>query len=322
MSILVYIEQTEGKVKKTSLEAVSFAAALAAQTGEGEVIAVALGTVDSSELTAVGKAGAAKVLHADDARLTAGVIQAHAAAVAQVFASVGAKTLVLAKSSLGDAVAARLAIKLNAGLVSNVVELPNTSGGYLVKRSIYTGKAFAESSITTENKILAVKKNAVDLKTDGADAAVEQISVNLSDSDFASKITSTERATGEILLPEADIVVSGGRGLKGPENWGMLEDLAKVLGAATGCSKPVSDIGWRPHHEHVGQTGVKVAPSLYIAIGISGAIQHLAGVNSSKCIVVINKDPEAPFFKAADYGIVGDAFEVVPKLTEALKAEL
>ncbi|WP_026967090.1 electron transfer flavoprotein subunit alpha/FixB family protein [Algoriphagus terrigena] len=322
MSILVYIEQAEGKVKKTSLEAVSFAAALSAQTGEGEVIAVALGTVDSSELTAVGKAGAAKVLHADDARLTAGVIQAHAAAVAQAFASVGAKTLVLAKSSLGDAVAARLAIKLNAGLVSNVVELPNTSGGYLVKRSIYTGKAFAESSITTENKILAVKKNAVDLKTDGADAAVEKISVNLSDSDFASKITSTDRATGEILLPEADIVVSGGRGLKGPENWGMLEDLAKVLGAATGCSKPVSDIGWRPHHEHVGQTGVKVAPSLYIAIGISGAIQHLAGVNSSKCIVVINKDPEAPFFKAADYGIVGDAFEVVPKLTEALKAEL
>lgn len=322
MSILVYIEQAEGKVKKTSLEAVSFAKALAAQTGEGEVIAVALGTVDSAELAAVGKAGAAKVLHADDARLTAGVIQAHAAAVSQVFASVGAKTLVLAKSSLGDAVAARLAIKLNAGLVSNVVELPNTSGGYLVKRSIYTGKAFAESSITTENKILAVKKNAVDLKTDGADAAVEKVSVDLSDSDFASKITSTDRATGEILLPEADIVVSGGRGLKGPENWGMLEDLAKVLGAATGCSKPVSDIGWRPHHEHVGQTGVKVAPSLYIAIGISGAIQHLAGVNSSKCIVVINKDPEAPFFKAADYGIVGDAFEIVPKLTEALKAEL
>ncbi len=322
MSVLVYIEHADGKVKKTSLEAVSFASALAAQTGEGEVVAIALGTVDSPELASIGKAGASKVLHADDARLNDGVIQAHASAVAQAFASVGAKTLVLAKSSLGDAVAARLAIKLNAGLVSNVVELPKTSGGYLVKRSIYTGKAFAESEITTENKILAVKKNAVDLKTDGAGASVEQLSVTLSDSDFASKITSTERATGEVLLPEADIVVSGGRGMKGPENWGMIEDLAKVLGAATGCSKPVSDIGWRPHHEHVGQTGVKVAPSLYIAIGISGAIQHLAGVNSSKCIVVINKDPEAPFFKAADYGIVGDAFEVVPKLTEALKAEL
>lgn len=322
MSILVYIEHADGKVKKTSLEAVSFASALAAQTGEGDVVAVALGTVETGELTAVGKAGAAKVLHADDSRLNDGVIQAHAEAVAQAFTSLGAKTLVLAKSSLGDAVAARLAIKLNAGLVSNVVELPNTSGGYTVKRSIFTGKAFAESSITTENKILAVKKNAVDLKTDGADATVDKFSVTLADSDFASKITSTERATGEILLPEADVVVSGGRGMKGPENWGMLEDLAKVLGAATGCSKPVSDIGWRPHHEHVGQTGVKVAPSLYVAVGISGAIQHLAGVNSSKCIVVINKDPEAPFFKAADYGIVGDAFEVVPKLTEALKAEL
>jgi electron transfer flavoprotein alpha subunit len=322
MSILVYIEHSEGKVKKTSLEAVSFAKALAAQTGEGDVVALALGTVDASELASVGRAGAAKVLHADDSRLNDGVIQAHAGAVAQAFSTLGAKTLVLAKSSLGDSVAARLAIKLNAGLVSNVVELPKTSGGYTVKRSIYTGKAFAETTITTENKILAVKKNAVDLKTDGADAVVEKISVNLSDSDFASKITSTDKAKGEILLPEADIVVSGGRGMKGPENWGMIEDLAKVLGAATGCSKPVSDIGWRPHHEHVGQTGVKVAPSLYLAVGISGAIQHLAGVNSSKCIVVINKDTEAPFFKAADYGIVGDAFEVVPKLTEALKAEL
>jgi electron transfer flavoprotein alpha subunit len=309
-------------VKKTSLEAVSFAHALAAKTGEGEVIAVALGTVDAAELAAVGKAGAAKVLHSSDERLNAGVIQAHATAVAQAFASVGTKTLVLAKSSLGDAVAARLAIKLNAGLVSNVVELPSIDSGYVVKRSIYTGKAFAETTISTENKILAVKKNAVDLKLDGADASVESFSVSIADSDFASKILSTERATGEVLLPEADIVVSGGRGMKGPENWGMIEDLAKTLGAATGCSKPVSDIGWRPHHEHVGQTGVKVAPSLYVAVGISGAIQHLAGVNSSKCIVVINKDPEAPFFKAADYGIVGDAFEVLPKLTEALKAEL
>ncbi len=322
MSILVYIEQSEGKVKKTSLEAVSFAAALTAQTGEGEVVALALGTVEPSELAGIGKSGASKVLHAADDRLTAGVIQAHAAVVAQAFSAVGAKTLVLAKSSLGDAVAARLAIKLNAGLVSNVVELPKTDGGYVVKRSIYTGKAFAETAITTENKILAVKKNAVDLKTDGADATVESFAAILSDSDFASKITATERATGDVLLPEADIVVSGGRGMKGPENWGMIEEMAKTLGAATGCSKPVSDIGWRPHHEHVGQTGVKVAPSLYVAVGISGAIQHLAGVNSSKCIVVINKDPEAPFFKAADYGIVGDAFEVVPKLTEALKAEL
>jgi electron transfer flavoprotein alpha subunit len=320
MSIVVYVEQSAGKIKKTSLEAVSYGFALAAKTGEGAVVAVALGTLDSNELASIGEAGAAKVLHISDERLNAGVIQAHASAVAQAFESTGASTLILAKSSLGDAVAARLAIKLQAALVSNVVELPRLDGGFVVKRSIYTGKAFADTTVTTAKKILAIKKNAVDQKLDGAKAQVETFAVAIPESDFASKISATERATGEVLLPEADIVVSGGRGMKGPENWGMIEDLAKTLGAATGCSKPVSDIGWRPHHEHVGQTGVKVAPTLYIAVGISGAIQHLAGVNSSKCIVVINKDPEAPFFKAADYGIVGDAFEIVPQLTAALKA--
>jgi electron transfer flavoprotein alpha subunit len=320
MSIVVYVEQAAGKIKKTSLEAVSYGYALAEKTGEGTVVAVALGTLESSELAAIGEAGAAKVLHISDERLNAGVIQAHTSAVAQAFEFIGANTLILAKSSLGDAVAARLAIKLNAGLVSNVVELPRLEGGFVVKRSIYTGKAFADTTITTTKKILAIKKNAVDQKLDGAKAQVESFSVAIPESDFSSKISATERATGEVLLPEADIVVSGGRGMKGPENWGMIEELAKTLGAATGCSKPVSDIGWRPHHEHVGQTGVKVAPTLYIAVGISGAIQHLAGVNSSKCIVVINKDPEAPFFKAADYGIVGDAFEIVPQLTAALKA--
>jgi electron transfer flavoprotein alpha subunit len=320
MSIVVYVEQSAGKIKKTSLEAVSYGFALAAKTGEGAVVAVALGTLDSNELASIGEAGAAKVLHISDERLNAGVIQAHASAVAQAFESTGASTLILAKSSLGDAVAARLAIKLQAALVSNVVELPRLEGGFVVKRSIYTGKAFADTTITTAKKILAIKKNAVDQKLDGAKAQVETFAVAIPESDFASKISATERATGEVLLPEADIVVSGGRGMKGPENWGIIEELAKTLGAATGCSKPVSDIGWRPHHEHVGQTGVKVAPTLYIAVGISGAIQHLAGVNSSKCIVVINKDPEAPFFKAADYGIVGDAFEIIPQLTAALKA--
>uniref|UniRef100_UPI0040474880 electron transfer flavoprotein subunit alpha/FixB family protein n=1 Tax=Algoriphagus sp. TaxID=1872435 RepID=UPI0040474880 len=320
MAILVYIEQASGKIKKTSLEAVSYAFALAQKTGEGAVIALALGTVEEQELAAVGEAGASKVLHSTDERLNAGVIQAHATAVAQAFHAVGASTLILAKSSLGDAVAARLAIKLEAGLVSNVVELPRLESGFMVKRSIYTGKAFADTTMTTPKKILAIKKNAVAQKVDGTKAQVEVFDLTLPDTDFASKITATERTIGEVLLPEADVVVSGGRGMKGPENWGMIEDLAQTLGAATGCSKPVSDIGWRPHHEHVGQTGVKVAPTLYIAIGISGAIQHLAGVNSSKCIVVINKDPEAPFFKAADYGIVGDAFEIVPQLTAALKA--
>jgi len=321
MSVLVYIEHAEGSVKKTSLEAVSYGKALSEKLSAGEVIAIALGTIASDELAKAGHAGASKVVHVNDEKLSEGIIQAHAEAVAQIFNQVGATTLVLAKSSLGDAVAARLAVKLNAALVSNVVELPDTSSGYTVRRSIYTGKAFAETVVTAENKILAVKKNAVDLKIDGPKAKVEEIALSISDDNFSTKITSTDKATGEVLLPEADIVVSGGRGMKGPENWGMIEDLAKELGAATGCSKPVSDIGWRPHHEHVGQTGVKVAPTLYFAVGISGAIQHLAGVNSSKYIVVINKDPDAPFFKAADYGIVGDAFEILPKLTEAIKAQ-
>ena len=320
MSLLVYIELADGSVKKTSLEAVSYAKALSEKTSEGEVVAVALGSISSSELAKAGSAGASKVIHVNDDKLSSGIIQAHAEAVAQLYKQIGAKTLILSKSSLGDAVAARLAVKLDAALISNVVDLPDTASGYKVKRSIYTGKAFAETVVNKEHKILAVKKNAVDLKTDGADAVIETVVLELSADNFATTITSTDKATGEILLPEADIVVSGGRGMKGPENWGLIEGLAKELGAATGCSKPVSDIGWRPHHEHVGQTGVKVAPSLYVAVGISGAIQHLAGVNSSKCIVVINKDAEAPFFKAADYGIVGDAFEVLPKLTEAVKA--
>ncbi|PRY90648.1 electron transfer flavoprotein subunit alpha/FixB family protein [Mongoliibacter ruber] len=320
MSILVYIEHAEGSVKKTSLEAVSFGKALADKTSGGEVIALALGSISDEALAIAGTAGASKVMHVADGNLDAGVIQAHADAVAQVYKQVGANTLVLSKSSLGDAVAARLAVKLDAGLVSNVVDLPDTTGGYKVKRSIYTGKAFAETTVNKDHKILAVKKNAVDLLTNGPEATVEKVSLSIADENFAAKITSTDKAEGEILLPEADVVVSGGRGMKGPENWGMIEELAKELGAATGCSKPVSDIGWRPHHEHVGQTGVKVAPTLYLAVGISGAIQHLAGVNSSKYIVVINKDPEAPFFKAADYGIVGDAFEVLPKLIEAVKA--
>lgn len=320
MSILVYIEHAEGAIKKTSLEAVSYGKALSDQLSAGDVIAVALGSISDDALKVAGSAGAAKVIHVNDSKLDAGVIQAHAEAVAQVYKKVEASTLVLAKSSLGDAVAARLAIKLDAGLVSNVVDLPKTDGDYTLRRSIYTGKAFADTVVNKEHKIIAIRKNAVDLKTDGADASVETMDISIDDSNFVANITSTEKAEGEILLPEADIVVSGGRGMKGPENWHLIEDLAKALGAATGCSKPVSDIGWRPHHEHVGQTGVKVAPTLYLAVGISGAIQHLAGVNSSKYIVVINKDAEAPFFKAADYGIVGDAFEVLPKLTEAVKA--
>lgn len=315
MSILVFVEGDEGKVRKTSLEAVAYAKAMG-----GTVIAIALGNMDKAELESLGKIGASKVLHAEDERLNQGNIIAYANILTKAMQDEGAGTLVLANSSLGTPVAARVAARTGASLATNVVDLPQTSDGFVVKRSIYTGKAFMYVDMSKDKKVIALRKNAAEVKETGGTAEVVAYSVSLSDSDFAVKITSTEKATGDVLLPEANIVVSGGRGMKGPEHWGILEDLAKALGAATGCSKPVSDMGWRPHHEHVGQTGVKVAPQLYIAVGISGAIQHLAGVNSSKYIVVINKDPDSPFFKAADYGIVGDAFEVVPKLTEAVKA--
>jgi electron transfer flavoprotein alpha subunit len=315
MNILVFVESAEGKVKKNSLEAVAFAHAM-----NGSVTAIALGEVEAAELENLGKYGAQKVLHAADTKLNQGVIQAYASVLASAMTSEGSDALVLADSSLGTPVAARVAAKVGASLASNVVEVPDTSSGFIVKRSIYTGKAFAQVAMTKDKKVISIKKNAAEVKEVSSSVSVTPFSVTVQDSDFATKITSSEKATGDILLPEANIVVSGGRGMKGPEHWGMVEDLAKTLGAATGCSKPVSDMGWRPHHEHVGQTGVKVAPQLYIAIGISGAIQHLAGVNSSKCIVVINKDADAPFFKAADYGIVGDAFEILPKLNEAIKA--
>lgn len=315
MPTLVFVESAEGKIKKTSLEAVAYAHAM-----KDPVTAIALGKVEQAELESLGKYGAQKVLHVADEKLNAGVIQAYTSVLVKAMQDEGADVLVLANSSLGTPVAARVAVKIGASLASNVVEAPDTSAGFVVKRSIYTGKAFAKVELKNAKKVIALKKNAAEAKEVGSAVTVTPYTVSLQDADFAVTITSSEKATGEILLPEANIVVSGGRGMKGPEHWGILEELAKELHAATGCSKPVSDMGWRPHHEHVGQTGVKVAPQLYIAVGISGAIQHLAGVNSSKCIVVINKDAEAPFFKAADYGIVGDAFDIIPKLTAAIKA--
>jgi electron transfer flavoprotein alpha subunit len=315
MPILVFVECAEGKIKKTSLEAVAYAHAMG-----GPVTAIALGDVEKSELEALGKYGASKVLHAADGKLNEGIIQVYATVLTKALQDENADVLVLANSSLGTPVAARVAARTGASLASNVVELPNTSAGFVVRRSIYTGKAFMQVELKNQKKVIAIRKNAAEAKEVGSPVQVTPYAVSLSDADFSVKIVSSEKATGEVLLPEANIVVSGGRGMKGPEHWGILEELAKTLHAATGCSKPVSDMGWRPHHEHVGQTGVKVAPQLYIAVGISGAIQHLAGVNSSKCIVVINKDADAPFFKAADYGIVGDAFDVVPKLIKAIQA--
>lgn len=312
MSILVVIESSEGKIKKSSREAVSYAAAI-----DEAVTAVSLDGAEEAELASVGANGAAKVISVSGIPTT----EAGATAIAAAAESVSADIVVMPKSGRSSSIAARLAIKLDASVASNVVTLPDTSTGFIVKTSIFTGNAFAMVELKKARKILIINKNIVDSKLDGSDAPVEKIAADVAADDNRVSVINTEKATGKVLLPEADIVVSGGRGLKGPENWGIIEDLADALGAATGCSKPVSDMDWRPHSEHVGQTGIKVSPSLYIAVGISGAIQHLAGVNSSKYIVVINTDEEAPFFKAADYGIVGDAFEVLPKLTEAIKAQ-
>lgn len=319
MSVLVYIELAEGSIKKTSFEAIFYASKVAEMTG-GSVTALAIGEASAAELGKAGNYGAAKVLHAGDSSLFQSNIIAYSKVLLEAVSKTGAKIIVTAKSSLADAVTARAAGALKAGVVGNVTELPDLSSGFKVKRSIFSGKAFALTQISSDIKVIAIKKNAISPVETSSEAAVESFSISLDASVFDAKVTETVKASGAVSLPEADLVVSGGRGMKGPEHWQPLLDLAEALGAATACSKPVSDLDWRPHHEHVGQTGVKVAPNLYIACGISGAIQHLAGVNSSKVIVVINKDPEAPFFKAADYGIVGDVFDVLPKLTAAVKA--
>lgn len=318
MPVLVFAEGVEGEIKKSSYEAVAYAAELAKKTGTN-AIAVAIGDYPQDALEALGKYGASKVLSVKNDKLKIPVTLPFATVISEAAKKENADIIILSKSASADAIASRLAVKLGAGVVSNVVELPDLSSGFKVKKSIYTGKAFATIDVKASKKVLTIAKNAHPAVEGSSKAAVEAFSPTIPDTDFKAGVKDVTKASGDLLLTEADIVVSGGRGLKGPENWHLVLDLAKALHAATGCSKPVSDLDWRPHHEHVGQTGIKVSPNLYIAIGISGAIQHLAGVNSSKVIVVINKDPEAPFFKAADYGIVGDAFEVVPKLIAAAK---
>jgi electron transfer flavoprotein alpha subunit len=318
MSVLVFVEGVDGEIKKSSYEAVSYAAEIGKKTGK-PAVAVVIGNYQPAVLEGIGNFGASKVLSVKNDKLKQPAILPYATVLAAAAEKENAEIVVLSKSSIADAVTSRVAVKMKAAAVSNVVELPDLSSGFKVKKSIYTGKAFAHILINTVKKVLTISKNAHPAVETGGKATLEDFNPVIPDADFVSAVKEVSKATGDILLTEADIVVSGGRGLKGPENWHLVTDLAKALGAATGCSKPVSDLDWRPHHEHVGQTGIKVSPNLYIAIGISGAIQHLAGVNSSKVIVVINKDPEAPFFKAADYGIVGDAFEVVPKLIAAAK---
>ncbi len=315
MAVLAYTESENGKFKKIAFEVASYAKAVATQLNT-TVIAVCINIEDTS---ALGNYGVDKVLKISDDKLNDFNAKACARALKQAAEKESASVVIVSSSADSKFMAPILATHLNAGYAPNVVAAPENTNPFTVKRTAFTNKAFATTEMHTENKVIGVSKNAFGLHENKADATEENFTPQLNDSDFSAKATSVDKTTGKVTIADAEIVVSGGRGLKGPENWHLVENLAEVLGAATACSKPVSDLGWRPHSEHVGQTGKPVASNLYIAIGISGAIQHLAGINASKVKVVINNDPEAPFFKAADYGVVGDAFEVVPKLTEKLK---
>lgn len=315
MSVLIFIDAADGHVKKSSFEAITYGAQLAKQLGTAAE-AVLLGPV-ADDMAALGKYGVTKIHHAANDTFNHVDAQPYAKAIADIASANAATVIVLSHNLTGKAVAPRLSVRLKAGLVTGAVGLPDTSNGFVVKKAVFSGKAFAHVAINTAVKILSISPNS--FQTIAGEGTAEVVAANISVDVSKIKVTATNKVIGEVPLSEAELVVSGGRGLKGPENWGMIEELAKLIGAATACSRPVADAHWRPHHEHVGQTGGSIAPNLYIAVGISGAIQHLAGVNRSKVIVVINKDPEAPFFKAADYGIVGDAFEVLPKMIAEVK---
>ncbi|MFI5137140.1 MAG: electron transfer flavoprotein subunit alpha/FixB family protein [Sphingobacteriales bacterium] len=318
MSVIVLVEHTGGRIKKKNFEAVQYASRIAETTGT-TVTALVLGTIAVSEMESLGGYGAQKVLHVADSRLDELHARAYANALFTAAQKENAKIIVTLHDINGRAVAPRLAIKLKAGLVAGALSYPDLEKGFVIKKAVFSGKAFAFVNITSEVKVIMLMANSFPVIKGDGKAVVEKLEVNFGDKDFGVKVKQVNKVTGEVPLSDADLVVSGGRGMKGPENWGLIENLAKELGAATACSRPVSDADWRPHHEHVGQTGGTIRPNLYIAVGISGAIQHLAGVNGSKTIVVINKDPEAPFFKAANYGVVGDAMEILPKLTEAVR---
>lgn len=315
MSVLIFIDHAEGQVKKASLEALSYGAKVADQLGE-TAEGFVLGTI-TADLASLGKYGVKKVHQVSDASLDQLDAQVYADVIGQLATAAAASVIIFPNNLSGKAIAPRVAARLKAGLVSGATALPDTSNGFVVKKVVFSGKAFAHVKINSPVKVISLNPNAYPVSEGEGTAEVVNAAVKVPAAKV--KVTKSTAATGEIVLTEAEIVVSGGRGLKGPENWGIVEELASLLGAATACSRPVADSGWRPHHEHVGQTGIAIAPNLYIAIGISGAIQHLAGVNRSKTIVVINKDAEAPFFKSADYGIVGDALEVVPKIINAVK---
>lgn len=314
MSVLVYTESEKGTFKKTAFEVASYAKAVADQLGT-TVTAVA---VNANDASALGTYGVSKVLHVKNNSLDNFNAKSFANVIKQAAEKEGAKVVVVSSSADSKYLAPLLAVGLNAGYASNVVAAPSSTSPFTVKRTAFTNKAFNLTTIDTDVKLVGVSNNSFGLVENATTASVEEFSPSVIEGGV--HVESVDKASNKVTIADAEIVVSAGRGLKGPENWGMIEELASVLGAATACSKPVSDLGWRPHSEHVGQTGKPVASNLYIAIGISGAIQHLAGINASKVKVVINTDPEAPFFKAADYGVVGDAFDVVPRLTEKLKA--
>lgn len=312
--VLVFAETTKGQFKKAAFEAVTFGHKTAQALGS-QCVALALGAAENAGQ--LGKYGATKVYHVPDERLNGFDSQVFTAVIGQAAQRLGATVVVVSHTSTGKALVGRLAARLNAGSVAGVKNVPAVDGGFRVSKAVYSGKAVAEYQVNSDVKVLSLMGNEVKPEVVGGDISVENLSVEVPAPKV--KVLEVKRQEGMVPLPEAEIVVSGGRGLKGPENWGVVEDLAAALGATTACSRPVADAGWRPHHEHVGQTGIAIRPNLYVALGISGAIQHLAGVNSSKVIVVVNKDAEAPFFKAADYGVVGDALEVAPRLTEAVR---
>ncbi len=315
MSVLIYTEFAEGKFKKVALELASYAKKVAESLGT-TLTAV---TVNAGDVSELGKYGVDKVLKVTDSQLDKFNAKAYADVVKQAAQKEETKVVILSSTTDSLYLAPIVAVGLDAGYASNVVALPVSASPFQVKRNAFSSKGFTVTELTSDVKVLALAKNSFGLAEASAAAATEDFAVSLNDADFNIHIQSQEKASGKVSIADAEIVVSGGRGLKGPENWGMIEELAGVLGAATACSKPVSDLDWRPHSEHVGQTGKPVASNLYIAVGISGAIQHIAGINASKVKVVINTDPEAPFFKVADYGIVGDAFQIVPELTKKLK---
>jgi electron transfer flavoprotein alpha subunit len=318
MSILVYTENWDGKFKKLTHEIVSFAAAIAKETNS-TVTALSIGHVEPDELKTLGNYGANKVLDVQDDRFESLDNKALADAVAKAAQSENAEIIIFAHNNEGRAIAPRVSVKLDAGMVSGVTGLPVSFDPFTVKKKVFTGKAFANVVIKTDVKVITFAQNSFEIVENPVDVAIETFDPQIPDDEFVTKVLETHKITGKVLLTDAEIVVSGGRGMKGPENWGGLEELADLLGAGLACSRPVSDEGWRSHEEHVGQTGKIIAPNLYFAFGISGAIQHLGGVSSSKYIVAINKDPEAPIFEAADYGIVGDVFNVIPQFIEAVK---